>query len=777
MVLDAPEATFLLSSLAIALSNCGSDLPAFVPVHDPTRKAYYGIRGTKTFSMRYETDRLGSRIPVEYMHLEGLYNIFNTKVAFGARPADFSQFDVEITMKLTYRTPMPGFKFFEANAEPILNYDGDMLEELAWDEDCAWAEWHSVEDPVKGYELICTWNKRSLKDASEAAEFEKLSATQADKWALTIVKHQTATQENDSAGFTGRLRALVNAFHVSSQAHFVEEFAADAPSVKHVTHHHMVPPPTVLERVIKDLFEDESFEDQHEQSNHRSVLGVKAAPTDSLFSRFCLHALRFGTCNIRAIAVLWIDFVREVRWCWDEGYRLPRVSVVHRSPDLESCILHQKLQMLALCIEEKALQGVSEKVDNSHAVQDLTVNGTKETGTKIELFSEDPDSGRKGSAGPVGKLMLLKANRSLHAPLTQKLPVFTEDMLEEREQTLSTLRNWDNFTRIRHQRNVLASDMAAFKAANPGAVLEDFMQWYSYEKELHPVDFGEGYLPGFTEQDEAAENGKPLKTLSHPDNVDIWDSVDACAAFDQKPLFDYTREAEKVLHYLETIRPHLLLAQMLACSFAVAAHTLDRSVNNLRVATLTWELEELSASMESVLPSLEDSVKFGYRTPEEAADWQNKILQLCAVFQRVEENVILATSLGKKLGSAPRLLAALINHHIEPHKVPVARVFVEKAMTSNRWKDTDSSDERKVVASLFTILNSDASWQPSSSMGHLLNGHEPAFREVILFYPSNLEETLADLEEHQPEQVYSHRMYVHGTLNEIQVAHVVASID
>lgn len=62
-------------------------------------------------------------------------------------------------------------------------------------------------------------------------------------------------------------------------------------------------------------------------------------------------------------------------------------------------------------------------------------------------------------------------------------------------------------------------------------------------------------------------------------------------------------------------------------------------------------------------------------------------------------------------------------------------------------------------------------------MGHLLNGHEPAFREVILFYPSNLEETLADLEEHQPEQVYSHRMYVHGTLNEIQVAHVVASID
>lgn len=58
----------------------GSDLPAFVPVHDPTRKAYLGIRGTKTFSVRYETDRLGSRIPKDFMNLEGLFSIFNTKV-------------------------------------------------------------------------------------------------------------------------------------------------------------------------------------------------------------------------------------------------------------------------------------------------------------------------------------------------------------------------------------------------------------------------------------------------------------------------------------------------------------------------------------------------------------------------------------------------------------------------------------------------------------------------------------------------------------------------
>ena len=41
---------------------------------------------------------------------------------------------------------------------------------------------------------------------------------------------------------------------------------------------------------------DESLEEQGGRINHK---GVKGAPPDSLISRFCLHALRFGTCNIR----------------------------------------------------------------------------------------------------------------------------------------------------------------------------------------------------------------------------------------------------------------------------------------------------------------------------------------------------------------------------------------------------------------------------------------------------------------------------------------------
>lgn len=54
--------------------------PAFVPVHDPSRKAYIGIQNMGTVSTRrFEADRIGSQVPVKLMHLEGLYELFVSK--------------------------------------------------------------------------------------------------------------------------------------------------------------------------------------------------------------------------------------------------------------------------------------------------------------------------------------------------------------------------------------------------------------------------------------------------------------------------------------------------------------------------------------------------------------------------------------------------------------------------------------------------------------------------------------------------------------------------
>ena len=48
--------------------------------------------------------------------------------------------------------------------------------------------------------------------------------------------------------------------------------------------------------------------------------------------------------GLKAYSVLWIEFVKEVRWHWEHRVVFPGVE--HEEIDLDSCLLHQKLQMV-----------------------------------------------------------------------------------------------------------------------------------------------------------------------------------------------------------------------------------------------------------------------------------------------------------------------------------------------------------------------------------------------------------------------------------------------
>lgn len=62
----------------------------------------------------------------------------------------------------------------------------------------------------------------------------------------------------------------------------------------------------------------------------------------------------------------------------------------------------------------------------------------------------------------------------------------TEDQLNKHESYLLELE--DSNLRNRAQSDLLLSDMQAFKAANPEAVLEDFLAWHS------PRDLVDGFF-------------------------------------------------------------------------------------------------------------------------------------------------------------------------------------------------------------------------------------------------------------------------------------------
>ena len=115
-----------------------------------------------------------------------------------------------------------------------------------------------------------------------------------------------------------------------------------------------------------------------------SIASAVAYTDASLWYRLALHVMCFS--NARAIAGLWQRFVRYLReGCWDQGRLLPRMAPVssfpshhqHKRqqepavaaagaaragvsaggsalprPDFSCCVLHQKLQMLNLCIQQ-----------------------------------------------------------------------------------------------------------------------------------------------------------------------------------------------------------------------------------------------------------------------------------------------------------------------------------------------------------------------------------------------------------------------------------------
>ncbi|CAI9292662.1 unnamed protein product [Lactuca saligna] len=154
------EASKILSAVAIAFSNCSSLWPAFIPVHDPSRKAYIGIQNMGTvFTRRFEGDLISTQVPVKLVHLEGLYELFVSKFAFSSSDLSTHFFKVHFTMKLTYKTLTYDEDNEVLNSESEITESGgdnggDNRNKLQWDDDCPWSEWYTAEDPVKAISVL-----------------------------------------------------------------------------------------------------------------------------------------------------------------------------------------------------------------------------------------------------------------------------------------------------------------------------------------------------------------------------------------------------------------------------------------------------------------------------------------------------------------------------------------------------------------------------------------------------------------------------------------------
>lgn len=818
VLLDAPEASKLLSAVAIALSNCGSNWPAFVPVHDPSRKAYIGIQNMGTsFTRRFDSDRIGSQVPVRLMHLEGLYELFVSKFALTAVDFSTNCFSVCSTMRLTYISP-----FADADSEGQDHINQETEEDTItlnhiqthWDDNCPWAEWYSAEDPIKGFELTALWGNKMFEGSIEMAELENESPFDAEKWLLLPVMSQYMIDDSiGKFGFASQLNCLVSALEKSFEAKYLEDFLS-AESSSDISKFSDSVPPTVVDRVLKKLFHDGVENYNSIEFGRINSRAIKGAPLGSLFTQFCLHLLWLGNCNIRAIATLWIEFVRELRWCWEESQPLPKLSA-SSSIDLSTCLVHQKLQMLAICIEKKNLlvhdnqSGIENKeiasgvkkvdlydlFDQSHTVlpkerpennsplrpavghdskEFIASSSTSEGhGTRSGVLLPTNET-RKGSQGVVESMMLLHSFQKMHAPSIQDAPPMTEDMHEERLQAAEAFGSLLSLSG-QLERDILSSDMSAFKAANPDAMFEDFIRWHS-PGDWESDETGDKFMHDVVESPNSSwpPKGRLSQRMAEHGSLwrQIWNTSPSIAASEQRPLFDPIREGEKILHYLETLKPHQLLEQMVCTSFRASADILSRTkFGDFKL--LKVKIDQLYSTLASTLKLLQDHFL-------EADELISNLKQLCALFEHMEKLVVLAASIHLKLSDAPRLSEAIFqeyfNFYLPKMGTGLATLCFDKVFN---MKQVVKVHERDVVAGFFPPPTANQSWRKVLSMGNLLFGHEPSLREIIFSVHDNVShgQYLSRNTAALPGDIETHRMYICGTSNDLRAALSVTSWD
>lgn len=410
--------------------------------------------------------------------------------------------------------------------------------------------------------------------------------------------------------------------------------------------------------------------DKQELEKVNEILGelskqLKSAPVDSL-----TYKLSLALCNVNhnlggllGVAHLWQEFILEMRFRWENKHLI--CGIEKGAPNMGSCLLHQKLQMLNCCIEcrikresagygygqdslnihDESLDSSFEGTDNSDSLDPVSVGRSEKTVSHVsssddEEFFECSDlkegnaSGQAESSSdktkrpvkskerdrnsdavlmgseilenaktkkdirknsndkfkdslthrPEGRLVPLKnvnllvTGEQLFIPITQEPSPMTEDMLEEHAEVLAKLGTSAEGSQIRArmQSACLVSDMESFKAANPGCILEDFVRWYS------PRDYvldSEDENDSETESSSRASTRKKNLTASPskrgrlsqrmqiPGNmwVEAWQSAKPVPARRQKRLFDDTKEAEKVLHYLASMKPAEVVLHLMPC--------------------------------------------------------------------------------------------------------------------------------------------------------------------------------------------------------------------
>lgn len=308
---------------------------------------------------------------------------------------------------------------------------------------------------------------------------------------------------------------------------------------------------------------------------------IHGAPPESLVVKLAEIVGNYKT--VRKMALFWCRVVEELRKFWSEEQYLPGVPQ-NDIPDLKSCLLYQHFQVINCCISRKRLRIIATESLESMMMQ--ASSNIKESANDDGGAPANPvlyarlNTGehvlRLGAGRRSGDLTLLETGEPVYSPVTQEGPLLTEDLIRETEEFV--LRTGS----VGAGCSQLLSDMQAFKAANPGCILEDFVRWHS------PPDWTDNEASiedsdVFDSGESLSSKGQLSRRMQKEGNLwhELWATSKPVPAVKQAPLFDEDLAVEGILHAFEDIHPFELFGQLfvslLGLGFAIAEPMLSSS--------------------------------------------------------------------------------------------------------------------------------------------------------------------------------------------------------
>nr|XP_048299724.1 rab3 GTPase-activating protein catalytic subunit isoform X3 [Myodes glareolus] len=746
-VLSESKCNLLLSSISIALGNTGCQVPLFVQIHHRWRRLYMGECQGPGVRTDFEMVHL-RKVPNQYTHLSGLLDIFKSKIGCPLTPLP----PVSIAIRLTYVLQDWQQYFWPQQPPDIDALVGGEVGGLEFGK----LPFGACEDPISELHLATTWPHLTEGIIVDNDVYSDLDPIQAPHWSVRVRKADNPQCLLEVADITHALSKLTEPAPVPIHKLSVSNMVYTAK--KKIRKHRGEESPLnndVLNTILLFLFPDAASDKPSDattstdNSTHPSegedytlYNQFKSAPSDSLTYKLalCLCMINFYHGGLKGVAHLWQEFVLEMRFRWENNFLIP--GLTSGPPDLRCCLLHQKLQMLNCCIERKKARDEGKKTSPSDNVTNAYSGDAGKAGGQLgldhlrdtekekgevgkswdswsdseeeffECLSDTEDlkgngqeSGKKGGPKELanlkpegrlhqhGRLTLLHNGEPLYIPVTQEPAPMTEDLLEEQSEVLAKLGTSAEgaHLRARMQSACLLSDMESFKAANPGCFLEDFVRWYS------PRDYIEEEVTD--EKGNVVLKGELSARMKIPSNmwVEAWETAKPIPARRQRRLFDDTREAEKVLHYLAMQKPADLARHLLPCVIHAAVLKVKEEESLENIPSVKKIIKQIIAHSSKVLH---------FPNPED-----KKLEEIILQITNVEAIIARARSLKAKFGTEKceqeeekedleRFVSCLLEHpevSVTGAGQGHAGRIIHKLFV-NAQRLTESSDEAAAVA-------------------------------------------------------------------------------